>query len=643
MENFPSIEPVYATAKDTAPLNAQIALGDGYKKRVSFGLSAIKPEWNIEWLLSAADANSVDLFLENRGADGEWFYWAPPDQSTLLKWRCDEWTLENDSEDFIKVNAFFKQVLELNYIELLPAEATCLDDMLCGTDEGIEVAPGAKFLMIGNPYYSLDITDPTAIAYQPDTDIIGCQTITYTSAGMIVMSGGKLTRSETNTSIDLVAYQEYALYSLDGEFIRRLAYERPFYGTYFYSYEAPYMSVVTADNKILASLLSYEKFEFLIIESDASSGTRISFNNGASTYIQDMKVNPLSGRVYINCFAFNYVELSMLEANRSAGWSYRYTATTGSIYAKSYGIDSGIINGDERIFVVGMVQNTISASGGPLDSRNMLVIIDADGIVINSWRYQNTTIYSEDTANQYQAFYAVQQDSDNSLVIGGVGTIETQLPLYTDSEGATLTRINSLTGDVIKSVGIYFINDFPYSGYNYFSHSTIAIDSDGTIYYTFGAYDDYNYLGVFLMRFNANLENTGCLYIKPMFTDMSMCGLTLTEDKILIPGIVQGGAWGGTYAYGYVPQDGITLILDKAGFESNSIGQYWLTGQTGPANFVIEDISASVRTMILTQIKESLTIVDASLPLESVETSSQITASSKAPASVVLTKQASGP
>lgn len=135
MENFPSIEPVYSSIKNAAPLKAATVLGDGYIKKFSFGLNTIKPEWNIEWILSPADASSVDLFLENRGADGEWFYWTPPDYTVPLRWRCDEWTLENDAENLVKVNASFKQILELEYIELEPSFAVCADDF-CGRDTG---------------------------------------------------------------------------------------------------------------------------------------------------------------------------------------------------------------------------------------------------------------------------------------------------------------------------------------------------------------------------------------------------------------------------------------------------------------------------------------------------------------------------
>lgn len=136
MQIFPSIEPVYAAAKETSPLASKTMLGDGYKKRFSFGLNTIKPIWQIEWMVSAADASSIDLFLKNRGADGEWFYWTPPDENTALKWRCDEWTINYEAASLAKISASFRQVFELEYIDFNAASTICLDDALCGSDVG---------------------------------------------------------------------------------------------------------------------------------------------------------------------------------------------------------------------------------------------------------------------------------------------------------------------------------------------------------------------------------------------------------------------------------------------------------------------------------------------------------------------------
>lgn len=136
MNNFPSIEPIYAITKDSSPLKGKTQLGDGYQKRVSFGLNTIKPVWSVEWAVSPEDASTINLFLKDRAMDGEWFYWAPPDSDVPLKWRCDEWTANNQATRFVRINASFRQVLEMETIEIERAAAVCAEDFCGGSGEG---------------------------------------------------------------------------------------------------------------------------------------------------------------------------------------------------------------------------------------------------------------------------------------------------------------------------------------------------------------------------------------------------------------------------------------------------------------------------------------------------------------------------
>jgi phage-related protein len=146
MDTFPSIEPVYTISEETNPLSKKTSFGDGYSKRIRFGLNFIKPQWSIQWLVSASDASTINLFLKQHSEDGEWFYWTPPDSSSAVKWRCDEWTIEYLADSLVRVNATFRQVFELIIPQLTPVEATCLQNELCydayfeeGVDENYDV------------------------------------------------------------------------------------------------------------------------------------------------------------------------------------------------------------------------------------------------------------------------------------------------------------------------------------------------------------------------------------------------------------------------------------------------------------------------------------------------------------------------
>lgn len=125
MDTFPAIEPVYSVAEEVNPLVKKNAFGDGYLQSIRFGLNFIKPDWNLQWLVSKAEASTIELFLKQQSEDGKWFYWTPPDSSSAVKWRCDEWTIEDLADSLVRVDANFRQVFELSLVSLVPEEVLC--------------------------------------------------------------------------------------------------------------------------------------------------------------------------------------------------------------------------------------------------------------------------------------------------------------------------------------------------------------------------------------------------------------------------------------------------------------------------------------------------------------------------------------
>lgn len=111
MATFPSVTPTYGAQKNSAP-NARVArFGDGYEQRVTFGINQNPKVWNLTWNVSETDADTIETFLDARGAV-EAFEWTPLGESTEYKWVCEQWTKSIPYNNRATINATFRQVFE---------------------------------------------------------------------------------------------------------------------------------------------------------------------------------------------------------------------------------------------------------------------------------------------------------------------------------------------------------------------------------------------------------------------------------------------------------------------------------------------------------------------------------------------------
>jgi hypothetical protein len=136
MAVFPNIAPIHSLNKTVSPLVSKTRLGDGYIAFHQLGLNSTRSEWQLEWLVDFTDATTIDTFLRTRANAEEFFEWQPPDSLTALRFRCEEWTVEEDTETVYRVNATFKRVFETASYSLSPSAADCIGDELCETDYG---------------------------------------------------------------------------------------------------------------------------------------------------------------------------------------------------------------------------------------------------------------------------------------------------------------------------------------------------------------------------------------------------------------------------------------------------------------------------------------------------------------------------
>jgi phage-related protein len=142
MATFPAIPPVHPAPQRTSASSGLLLLGDGYERATQFGLNSIRPEWQLVWEVTAADAGTIEAFLQDRANAGESFDWQPPDAAIAFRWRCDEWNVEQTAFNWYRVSAAFRRVFELSTAPVLtPVTATCVDDALCETDLSTGLGP----------------------------------------------------------------------------------------------------------------------------------------------------------------------------------------------------------------------------------------------------------------------------------------------------------------------------------------------------------------------------------------------------------------------------------------------------------------------------------------------------------------------
>ena len=112
MATFPSITPTYGASKSSAPNLVEIQYGDGYAQVLRYGLNQNRKIWNLNFVVSETDADTIETFLDARANDGDTFDWTPPGESTTYKWRCLNWNKTIPYNNRATVHATFTQYFE---------------------------------------------------------------------------------------------------------------------------------------------------------------------------------------------------------------------------------------------------------------------------------------------------------------------------------------------------------------------------------------------------------------------------------------------------------------------------------------------------------------------------------------------------
>ena len=111
MTTFPSITPTYGTQKRSQP-NVRIAqFGSGYSQRTTFGINQNPKQFDLTFVVSETDADTIETFLDARGGV-ENFTFTPPGESSSMKFICRQWDKSIPYLNRATIQATFEEVFE---------------------------------------------------------------------------------------------------------------------------------------------------------------------------------------------------------------------------------------------------------------------------------------------------------------------------------------------------------------------------------------------------------------------------------------------------------------------------------------------------------------------------------------------------
>tara|TARA_R100001163_G_scaffold65316_1_gene62087 strand:+ start:3485 stop:3826 length:342 start_codon:yes stop_codon:yes gene_type:complete len=112
MATFPSITPTYGIQKRSAPNVRTVRFGDGFEKRLTFGLNQNPKIFNLSFEVSETDADTIETFLDARAADNASFDFTPPGEGSSSKFVCEQWSKSIPYLNRATIQATFRQVFE---------------------------------------------------------------------------------------------------------------------------------------------------------------------------------------------------------------------------------------------------------------------------------------------------------------------------------------------------------------------------------------------------------------------------------------------------------------------------------------------------------------------------------------------------
>ena len=112
MATFPAINPTYGLQKSSAPNVRTVRFGDGFEKRLTFGINQNPKLYSLTFEVSETDADTIETFLDARAADNGAFDFTPPGEAESSKFVCETWSKSIPYLNRATIQATFRQVFE---------------------------------------------------------------------------------------------------------------------------------------------------------------------------------------------------------------------------------------------------------------------------------------------------------------------------------------------------------------------------------------------------------------------------------------------------------------------------------------------------------------------------------------------------
>ena len=112
MAIFPSITPTYGVQKRSAPNVRTVRFGDGFEKRLTFGINQNPKVYILTFEVSETDSDTIETFLDARAADNGAFDFTPPGEAESSKFVCEQWSKSIPYLNRATIQATFREVFE---------------------------------------------------------------------------------------------------------------------------------------------------------------------------------------------------------------------------------------------------------------------------------------------------------------------------------------------------------------------------------------------------------------------------------------------------------------------------------------------------------------------------------------------------
>ena len=112
-QTFPSINPVYGVTKNIKPFVTRARFQDGYEQVIKFGLNINPKVYKLIFEnITEAQSDTIENFLNDRIADGDYFNWQAPDEASTSKYRALEREKRINFPGLATIEVTFEEVFE---------------------------------------------------------------------------------------------------------------------------------------------------------------------------------------------------------------------------------------------------------------------------------------------------------------------------------------------------------------------------------------------------------------------------------------------------------------------------------------------------------------------------------------------------